>query len=175
MPRWLLMVVGLSIYLVVLPLIHGVLPWAVSLLTPHYGWTDGGPGLWNWPGLLPVCAGAAGLYWIMVVGLLNWHRVPERVEIGVPVPHKLRPPFLLRSGPYGFSRNPMYVFILLLWLGWTVFLGSLAVLVGLAVLGTTMMAIVPREERALEAQFGGEFAEFRARVPRWLGVPRRSG
>ena len=30
------------------------LPWAISLLTPHYGWAAGRPGLWNLLGLIPV-------------------------------------------------------------------------------------------------------------------------
>jgi hypothetical protein len=68
-PRWLLLVGGLAVYLVVLPLLHGAVPWAVSLLVPRYGWTGGEPGPWNWAGLLPVLAGAAGLLWLLLTGL----------------------------------------------------------------------------------------------------------
>lgn len=50
--------------------------------------------------------------------------VPERVTLG------LTPSYLLMRGPYRFTRNPMYVAELGLWLGWTIFFGSPAVLIG---------------------------------------------
>jgi protein-S-isoprenylcysteine O-methyltransferase Ste14 len=51
----------------------------------------------------------------------------------------------------------MYASVLLLWLGWAAFFGRLAVLAGLLALCVLLAAVVPREERALEAQFGEEY------------------
>jgi hypothetical protein len=43
------------------------LPWAISLLTPYYGWTAVRPGPWNLLGLIPVLVGTIGLFWGVAV------------------------------------------------------------------------------------------------------------
>ena len=63
---------GLLVVLVVYPTVLGVLPWALSLLTPRYGWTGSGPGIWNLLGLIPVVAGTAGLLWVFAVLLAQF-------------------------------------------------------------------------------------------------------
>jgi protein-S-isoprenylcysteine O-methyltransferase Ste14 len=169
-PRWIAVLLGLFVWLVAIPLVHGVIPWAISLLTPRYGWTEDWPGVLNLPGLIPVIVGAAGLIWILVTALLNMAQMPERVELG------WTPPYLLIRGPYAFTRHPMYLAALALWLGWTLFYGNAAVFIALLVLGAWVSFIVPCEERALEAKFGDTYRAYQARVPRWLGMPwRRTG
>ena len=42
-PRWVLVLLSLFVWLVGVPLAHGVLPWALSWLAPRYGWTAGYP------------------------------------------------------------------------------------------------------------------------------------
>jgi protein-S-isoprenylcysteine O-methyltransferase Ste14 len=145
--------------------VHGVIPWAVSLLTPRYGWVSGRPGPWNLLGLVPVIAGVACLVWVMVNHIT---RTPERVVLGS------TPGYLLERGPYRFSRNPMYVAELALWLGWAILYGSIAVLVGSLLLWAAMnYRGIPREERNLEARFGEAYLHYKSRVPRWLGKTPR--
>lgn len=76
---------------------------------------------------------------------------------------------VVRSGPFRFSRNPMYVGMALLLLAWCVFLGNpLTVVVVVAFIGyITRFQIVP-EERALLAKFGETYAAYLADVRRWL-------
>jgi protein-S-isoprenylcysteine O-methyltransferase Ste14 len=82
------------------------------------------------------------------------------------------PKYLLRRGPYTFTRNPKYLSELMLWLGWGLY-GSLAVLIGCLLLGVLMdFRAVPREERALEARFGEAYRSYKRQVPRWLGKTR---
>jgi protein-S-isoprenylcysteine O-methyltransferase Ste14 len=166
-PRWVAILLGLFVWFVAMPVVHGVIPWAISLLTPRYGWTEGSPGAWNLPGLVPVIVGAAGLIWILVTALLNLAQMPERVELG------WAPQYLLMRGPYAFARHPMYLAALALWLGWAVLYGSVAVFIALLVLAAWVSFIAPREERALEAKFGDSYRRYKARVPRWVGLPGR--
>ena len=58
---------------------------------------------------------------------------------------------------------------LILWLGWTLFYGSMAVLIGVVV-GCLLMnfIIVPYEERCLEARFGDTYRQYKRTVPRWI-------
>ena len=145
---------------------HGVLPWAISLLGPWYGWTDGSPAVWNLLGLVPVAVGVLGLLWLTVNGYAQYAQVPERVELN------WEPKILMTRGPYAYSRHPMYLTELALWLGWAVMYGSIIVLAGLVALCVVVSILAPREERALEAKFGEAYRQYRARVPRWLGLPR---
>ena len=167
MARWKFIALGVVVWTVGIPLAHGVVPWAVSLLVWRHGWIEGRPGIWNLLGLIPLGAGIALLIWNFVTGLLNVHRMPERVEA-------LVPPYLVTSGPYAFTRNPMYVGELALWLGWTILYGSVAVFIAMAVLCALMAALVlPREEQTLEAQFGEVYRQYKRTVPRWLGKTQR--
>ena len=110
-----------------MPLAHGVVPWALSWLAPRYGWTAGYPGTWNWLGLIPIAAGTAVLIWIFASGLAHVRELPERVQI-------LPPSILITYGPYAYTRNPLYVAEMALWLGWAILFGSLVVLLVIVVL-----------------------------------------
>jgi protein-S-isoprenylcysteine O-methyltransferase Ste14 len=128
---------------------------------PRYGWAAGAPRIWNLLGLIPVAVAAGLLVWILVLGMAQ---TPERVRLG------LTPSILMMRGPYRFTRNPMYVAELGLWLGWTLFWGSPSVLIGCLVFWLVVNHVVlPREERSLEAAFGQAYLQFKDRVPRWLG------
>jgi protein-S-isoprenylcysteine O-methyltransferase Ste14 len=76
---------------------------------------------------------------------------------------------LVRSGAYKFSRNPMYLGLSLVLLGWAAALSSALALLGPVIFGAyiTRFQIKP-EERALAALFGAEFANYERSVRRWL-------
>lgn len=76
---------------------------------------------------------------------------------------------LVCSGIYRITRNPMYVGLACVLVAWAVFLSSAWALLGpLAfVLYIDRFQIAP-EERALTKLFGSEFADYQARVRRWL-------
>jgi protein-S-isoprenylcysteine O-methyltransferase Ste14 len=81
--------------------------------------------------------------------------------------------YLLRHGPYAFSRNPMYLFELTLMFGWVIFYGSVAVLIAFGIACAVLNFInVPLEERALQARFGEVYLEYQRSVPRWFGKIR---
>jgi protein-S-isoprenylcysteine O-methyltransferase Ste14 len=142
-----------------------VLPWAISLLGSWYGWADGSPAVWNLLGLVQVAVGLMGLLWLTINGYAHYTQVPERVELN------WEPKVLMTRGPYAYSRHPMYVTELALWLGWAVLYGSWIVLAGFVALWVVASILAPREERALEARFGEAYRRYRGHVPRWLGIP----
>ena len=76
---------------------------------------------------------------------------------------------LVATGVYSFTRNPMYLGMVLVLLAWAVLLASVWSLAGPALfaLYITRYQIVP-EERALAELFGESFAAYRRRVRRWI-------
>lgn len=76
---------------------------------------------------------------------------------------------LVTSGPYRFTRNPLYVAITLLYLGFTMLLNSWWGMVLLApVLMILHWGVVRREERYLQLKFGEEYDGYRSRVRRYV-------
>ena len=76
---------------------------------------------------------------------------------------------LVGSGVFRFTRNPMYVGLLVELLAWTVFLSNPMTLLFLPVyvLYINRFQITP-EERALTSLFGTEYLAYKNSVRRWL-------
>ncbi len=76
---------------------------------------------------------------------------------------------LVVSGFNRISRNPMYLGMLLILLGWGLWLSNLLALalLPLFVLYMTRFQIIP-EERFLAERFGEQYLAYKARVRRWL-------
>jgi len=165
-PRWAAVPLALLIWLLLIPAVHGALPWFVSTLAPRYGWRDGYPSFWNLLGLFPIAVGVGLLSWVLYEGI---RALPKRVELGS------TSSFLLKRGPYSRTRNPMYVAEMALWLGWASLFGSIPVLLGFLI-GCIVLhfVVLPFEESRLETRFGPIYGEYRDRVPRWLGRARES-
>ena len=73
---------------------------------------------------------------------------------------------LVVTGPYRFSRNPIYVGMILLLLGAGVMVDA-PWLIALAVPFALVLryGVIAREERYLEAKFGDGYGTYRARAP----------
>ena len=76
---------------------------------------------------------------------------------------------LITSGPYRFSRNPLYLGgNLFIFLGAVLFLGSPS---GIVLTSINLVAVdfmIRREERQLARDFGEEWLAYRNKVRRWL-------
>ena len=76
---------------------------------------------------------------------------------------------IVRTGPYRFSRNPIYVAFVLFLLGLALWLNNLWLLMALAAFASFIsIMIIPREERFLERNFHIPYSEYKAAVRRWL-------
>jgi protein-S-isoprenylcysteine O-methyltransferase Ste14 len=76
---------------------------------------------------------------------------------------------IVTAGIYGVTRNPMYLGLAVVLVGWAVYLANPAALlmVPVFVAYMTQFQIKP-EERALLAKFGSDFAAYMASVRRWI-------
>ncbi|MTI17875.1 isoprenylcysteine carboxylmethyltransferase family protein [Rhodobacteraceae bacterium RKSG542] len=107
---------------------------------------------------------AAGL-WIAFAGISAFKKAQTTVNPMNPEAVSS----LVTSGIYQRTRNPMYVGMLLVLVGWSIFLSSMAAFVGLIgfVAYMNVFQIKP-EERALTEKFGEEFEAYCKRSRRWL-------
>jgi protein-S-isoprenylcysteine O-methyltransferase Ste14 len=88
---------------------------------------------------------------------------------GTPVPGNKPTTVIVRTGPYRFSRNPIYLAFFVLHLGLAIWVNSLW-LVATVIPTVVIIAVVvvPREERYLTERFGAEYLHYKASVRRWL-------
>lgn len=144
-------------------------PPAVSLLCGTAMWLGARalPALaFDWPGhgVLALALAIIG-FGIDLVGFLAFRR--QRTTVNPLAPHKTNA--LVSEGIYRYSRNPMYLGQLIFLAAWAVWLGNAVAFLGLpaCVAYLTRFQILP-EERILAEKFGEDYADYRARVRRWL-------
>jgi protein-S-isoprenylcysteine O-methyltransferase Ste14 len=127
---------------------------------------------WAWPCHMPagvpvrtLLGGALVVASLLLLGL----SVRRFRAAGTPVPARKPTTAIVRTGPYRFSRNPIYLAFSLLQLGIAIWVGSWWLVATLAVaVAIIHYVVVPREERYLEARFGAEYRDYKAAVRRWL-------
>ncbi len=147
--------------------------------------------------LLAILALSIALQWLIPLGVLTRFDLGARIVcggvillLGVLVTvigaqalvrrgtnvNPLRPALVLATdGIYAWTRNPMYVggTPAMLGLGIVLALDWLPLLMVPAVV-VLHFGIVRREEEYLEQKFGAVFRRYKARVPRYVGMPRRN-
>jgi len=76
---------------------------------------------------------------------------------------------LVTTGPFRFSRNPLYISVTLLYLGIAIAAQSVwALVLLLVVLAVMQRGVIDREERYLERRFGADYIRYKERVRRWI-------
>jgi protein-S-isoprenylcysteine O-methyltransferase Ste14 len=100
---------------------------------------------------------------IFAAGVRNFSRA------ATPVPSNQPVRALVTTGIHGWSRNPIYVGMFLLYAGIGIAAGSPWVLIlALPLVVILRYGVVAREETYLERRFGDAYRDYRARVRRWL-------
>lgn len=129
-------------------LLHLVLPLGRWLSPP-----------WTWLGLLPL---GVGIGLVLGVALLFSRR-------GTTIKPFEESSVLLTEGPYRYTRNPIYVGMVLVLTGVALLLGTRtpALMIPLFMWMITNQFIVA-EEVMLEERFGEAYTEYRRRVRRWI-------
>jgi protein-S-isoprenylcysteine O-methyltransferase Ste14 len=123
-----------------------------------------------WPfRFIPSALVLAGPVIVFAAVLLFLLSLREFRSHGTSVRGTERTTMVVRTGPYRFSRNPIYLAFVLFILGLSLWLNNLWLLVALvAFAGFISIMIIPREERFLERNFQPQYSEYKAAVRRWL-------
>jgi len=117
-----------------------------------------GPVHWTVAG----CLMLAGLA-LAAAGIRNFSRA------ATPVPTNEPTRALVTTGIHGWSRNPIYVGLFLVYAGIGIAARSpWALILTLPLALTIRYGVVAREERYLETKFGAPYRAYRASVRRWL-------
>jgi len=129
--------------------------------------------LLNWAAPQPILAGdlrywAGGALAALGVTIAAWARsLMERA--GTNVNPMLPTTALVTTGPFRFSRNPLYIALTLLYVGLALLTNALWVLLLIVPVALVMhVGVVRREERYLEAKFGDAYRGYRSRVRRYV-------
>ena len=138
-------------------LLFAALMWLLSNYFPIYTW--------------PVNTQYVGMATILSGGLIDLSSfikfLISKTTVNPFKPEKAQT--LVTTGMYQFSRNPMYLGLLLLLIGWALYVGALSaiLLIPLFILLITTMQIQP-EEIILEEIFGQSYIEYKRNVRRWI-------
>jgi len=108
------------------------------------------------------------LVFVLALALLAW-AIVTMTRAGSNVPTNLPTTTIVDTGPYRFTRNPIYLAMMLGLVGLAIAFNSLWLLVTLVPFAIVIRyGVVSREEVYLERKFGDVYRRYRARVRRWL-------
>lgn len=114
-------------------------------------------------GLVAGCVAAGSM--VALLGVLEFKKAQTTIDPRFPE----KSTRLVVAGVYRMSRNPMYLGILLVLLGWTFYLMNYLTFLLLPVFVIYMNRFqIQPEERSMRENFGSEFESYSARVRRWI-------
>lgn len=108
-----------------------------------------------------VLIGLGVLLILIAAGLFKWRKTTIN-PFG-------QPAVVVRDGVYRFSRNPMYLGMLLVLMGTGIWLGNiLALLLAPGFVWIMTRWYILREEQLMDARFGDQYRLYRSQVRRWI-------
>ena len=124
-------------------------------------WPRAAPGYWI--GLAVLLAGVAFAVWARVHLGRNWSGT-----VTVKEDHEL-----IRSGPYGYVRHPIYTGLITGLIGTAICSGTLRAAIGVAIISAALYVKSRTEERFMRETFPGQYERYRAEVPALVPFSRR--
>ena len=113
----------------------------------------------GWPG---------AVVFVLALALFAW-AIVTLTRAGSKVPTNRPTTTIVESGPYAFTRNPIYLGMFLGLIGLAIAFDNLWLLMMLAPFAPVIRyGVVAREEAYLERKFGDVYRGYRSRVRRWL-------
>lgn len=127
---------------------------------------------WAWPlGILSSTATAiwSGVALLLISGALAIWGKRTMKNAGTNVNPSQLATCIVITGPFRFSRNPLYLSLTILFAGLSLVVNTLWGFIALVpVLAILHFGVILREERYLEAKFGESYRQYRSQVRRWL-------
>jgi len=118
------------------------------------------------PNLPAVWVGGAAF--ALGLALVVW-AITTMTKAGSNVPTNRPTTTIVETGPYGITRNPIYLGMFLGLIGLAIALDNLWLLLMLVLFALVIRyGVVAREEAYLERKFADAYRGYRARVRRWL-------
>ena len=116
-------------------------------------------------GLALMAIGAAGYFWCALDFAFFGKGTPAPIDM---------PKVLVVRGPYQFTRNPMYVSVLLVLAGESLFFWSARLLEYAAAVAVCFhLFVLLQEEPTLRRKMGAAYEQYTQDVPRWIPRLRR--
>lgn len=143
------LIVATALYLLASPWIF----WSQLPIPDWLRWLGVGSGIISLPFLLWIHH-TLGRHWTVSLELQEEHR-------------------LVTSGPYRWVRHPMYTVHIVYFFAWVLVSANLLLLINYLLTLTLVFARIPKEEKMLLEQFGGEYGDYMKRTGRLLPHPRR--
>lgn len=125
----------------------------------NFQWAIFGSSFW----ISFIFLGIGGIFGLL--GLVEFYKASTSIN-----PHKpTNASRLVTNGIYNLSRNPMYVALLFILIGYGFYLGNVLTLLGIPLFVGYMnrYQIIP-EEKVMGQKFGEEFQKYKSEVRRWL-------
>ena len=137
-------------FLALAALLEAILPLPSLPLAPTFGY--------GWGALLVL----GGLI-LLLLGARRFRAA------GTNIPPTLPTTALVVAGPYRWSRNPLYLAMISVYVGLAIAaLSSWALLLTVPLILLLNYGVIIREEAYLERKFGADYRAYRARVRRWI-------
>lgn len=114
-------------------------------------------------------------YWIggiivaASIGILGFWPIKLFKKTGQDVTPWSNTPEIVVAGPYRFTRNPMYLMMLFVCLGFAVIFSEAWILIFTPMLALVLYHIaIKHEEKYLAGKFGESYAQYKNLVRRWI-------
>ena len=85
---------------------------------------------------------------------------------------KVEPDKPFTNGPYKYSRHPIYLALILIFLGVSIISFSWIIFVCLIIIIMHLLLAVPAEELYCLKKYGRIYHDYLKRTPRWIGIPK---
>ena len=113
----------------------------------------------NLSGLALIIVGTSLRFW---AGSVFYQNNPSMVSLKVP-------PSLVTTGPWKYSRNPLYLALIIMGVGFSLLLSSYTDL-AITVVGAVLLhlEVTLHEEKVLDRKFGHTYQAYKSKVRKWI-------